>query len=84
MALTKKISYDQSITESGHIQVRKIIRIMEDGVELSKSYHRWVLSPGDNLSGQDKRVVAIAGAIWTPELIKEYQNSIKLTRKSRQ
>lgn len=75
--LEKQISYDHSITELGHIQVRQITRIMEDGKEIGKSYHRHVLSPGDDVRNQDERSKQIAGAIWTPEVIAAYGNRRK-------
>ena len=75
--LEKQITYDHSITEFGHIQVRQITRIMEDGKEISKTYHRHVLCPGDDLTGQDERAVAIAKAVWTPEVIEEYKEFLK-------
>ncbi len=75
--ITKEISYDHSITESGHIQVRKITRIMEDGKELSKSYHRHVVSPGDDTTGQDARTIKLAKAIHTKEVIVAYGASIE-------
>ena len=46
---------------------------MEDGVSISESYQRWTLNPGDNLTGQDPKVVAIANAVWTPEVIAAYK-----------
>lgn len=75
--LTKQIAYDHSITELRHIQVRQITRIMENGKELSKSYHRHVLSPGDDIKDQDERSQKIAKAIWTPEVVKAYKAMIK-------
>jgi hypothetical protein len=74
MALEKQIAVDKiEVLELGHIQVRQVTRIMEDGKELSASYHRWTLNPGDDLAGQDARVVAIANATWTAEVISAYQ-----------
>lgn len=73
--LKKQISYDHNIAENGQIQVRKITRIMENGKEISKTYHRHVLNPGDDLSGQNERAVAVAKIVWTPEVIKEYKKS---------
>ena len=74
MALTKEIAIDKiEVMELGHIQVRQITRIMEDGKELSASYHRWSLNPGDDLTDQDARVVAIANAVWTEEVVAAYQ-----------
>lgn len=61
------------ILELGQIQVRKATKIIEDGVEISKTYHRQVLTPGEDLTGQDARVVAIANATWTEEVIENYQ-----------
>lgn len=70
--LKKQISFDLSVTESEHIQVRQITRIMEDDIEIGKTYHRHILNPGDDLKGQDKRVVAVAEAVWTPAVIEAY------------
>ena len=74
MTLEKQIAIDKiEVLELGQIQVRQITRIVEDGAELSSSYHRWSLSPGDDITGQDVRVQAIANAVWTPEVIAAYQ-----------
>lgn len=63
--ITKQIVIDQiEVTENNTIQVRTATRIIEDGKTLSQTYHRHCLSPGDDLSGQDPRVVAIASAAW--------------------
>jgi len=75
--LTKQITYDQQITEDGIIQVREITRILEDGKELSKSYHRHVVTPLDNVENEDDRTKLIAGAIYTPEFVKMYKEKIK-------
>lgn len=77
MALSKVVVIDQiEVLESGHIQVRQATKIMEDGKEISKTYHRHVLSPGDSLEGQDARVIAIAKAVWTPEVVQAYKDKI--------
>ena len=62
-----------NVLESGQIQVRKATKILDDGLEISKSYHRHCLAPGDDLTGQDDRVVAIANIVWTPDVIAAYQ-----------
>lgn len=65
MALTKETVVDKiEVLESGAIQVRAAIRVLEDGEVLSQSYHRHVLQPGDDLTDQDPKVVAIANAVW--------------------
>lgn len=61
------------VTEDGVIQVRRSDRILEDGKKVSESYHRHCLEPGADLTGQDDRVIAVANAIWTPEVIAAYQ-----------
>lgn len=61
------------VVESGHVQVRESIRIMENGQVLSESYHRYALAPNDSLEGQPAQVVAIAQAAWTPEIIAAYE-----------
>ena len=70
--LTKQISYDHSITELFQVQVRQITRIMENGKELSRIYHRHVICPGDDYSKEDEITKVIAKAIHTPDLVKEY------------
>ena len=75
--LTKQITFDQQITEDGQIQVRQITRILEDGKELSKSYHRHVITPTDDVENEDDRTKVIAGAIYTPEFVKMYKEKMK-------
>ena len=75
--LEKLISYDQQITEDGQIQVRQITRVLEDGKELSKSYHRHVVTPLDSVENEDDRTKKIASAIYTPEFVTEYEAKIK-------
>jgi len=65
MALTKETVIDKiEVLENGSIQVRSCIRVLEDGEILSQSYHRHVLQPGDDLTDEDPKVVAIATAAW--------------------
>ena len=74
MALTKEIAVDQiTVTENGIVLVREVTRIMEDGKELSSSYHRWSFAPGDDVSDQPANVQAIAAAAWTEAVIAAYQ-----------
>ena len=77
MALEKKVVVDKiEVLEQGQVQVRTSNIIMEDGVELSRGYHRHVLNPGDDVSGQDARVSAIANATWTPEVVSDWEASL--------
>ena len=76
MSITKDVVLDQvMVTADGTIQCRQATRIIEDGKELTKTYHRFTLMPGQDLTGQPEKVVAIAQAAWTPEVIAAYQAS---------
>ena len=79
MAITKTIENDKiEIVNKWNIQVRQATIIKEDGVELSRSFHRRVVVPGtldasDNLvetdlSGEDADVKAICEAVWTAQV----------------
>ena len=71
MALTKEITYDYEIRgEYKHIQERKKTTIVEDGKELSSSYHRRVLSPDMNVSSESDEIKGMADALWT-DAVKE-------------
>ena len=73
MALTKTVVVDSiDVLESGSLQVRTRTDVLEDGVELSHSFHRHVLAPGDSTSGQDARVIAVANATWTDAVVAAY------------
>lgn len=77
MALTETTKVDLiEITENGHIQVRIATVIEKDGVEISRTYHRNAIPPGEDVSGQDPKVQAIANVIWTPEVIASYEASL--------
>jgi len=74
MALTKETVVDQiTVTENGIVLYREATSIMEDGNQLSQTYHRTSLTPGQDLTGQPAQVVAIAQAAWTAEVVAAYQ-----------
>jgi hypothetical protein len=74
MALTKETAIDQiTVTENGTVLVRETTTIKEDGVELSKQYHRTSFAPEADISGQPANVVAICNIAWTSEIIAAYQ-----------
>ena len=74
MAITKETVIDQiTVTENGIILYREATRIMEDGTELTKTYHRSSLTPAQDLTGVPDKVVAICNTAWTPEVIAAYQ-----------
>ena len=72
--LTKEVKVDQiTVTENGIVLFREATRIFEDGVELSKTYHRSSLTPGQDISGVPANVQAICNAAWTPEVVAAFQ-----------
>jgi len=74
MAITKEKVIDQiTVTENGIVLYREATRIMEDGEQLSQTYHRTSLSPAQDLTGQPANVVAICNVAWTPEVVAAYQ-----------
>ncbi len=73
MALTETTKVDQiELTENNTIQVRTATIIEKDGVELSRSFHRHVVAPGDDITNEDSKVQTIANAVWTEEVITQY------------
>ena len=74
MSLTKTTSVDQiTVTENGIILYREATRIMENGVQLSQTYHRSSLTPAQDLTGVPANVVAICNTAWTTEVVAAYQ-----------
>lgn len=61
------------VTAANTIQVRESLTVYRDGQEHSRSFQRYVLNPGADLTGQPDKVKAIAAATWTPEVIEEYK-----------
>ncbi len=77
MSLTKTTTIDQiTVVENGIVLYREATRIMEDGNQISQTYHRTSLTPGQDLTGQPANVVAICNAAWTTEVIDAYNAQI--------
>jgi hypothetical protein len=77
MALTKETAVDKiEVLENGTLQVRTATRVLEDGEVLSSSFHRHTLAPGSDTSNEDAKVVAIATATWTTDVITAYNDMI--------
>lgn len=76
MALTEKTITDKiEVLENNSIQVRTANIIEKDGVEISRTFHRHVVNPSDDISGEDAKVQAVANAVWTEEIIAAYIES---------
>ena len=72
MALSESIEYDkiEVVGQHKHVQVRKSTVIKKDGKELTRSYHRYVLQPDGDISGEPAEVTAVCNAVWT-DAVKE-------------
>jgi hypothetical protein len=76
MDLTEKTIIDKiEILENNFIQVRTANVIEKDGTEISRTFHRHVVNPSNDISGEDAKVQAVANAIWTEEIIAAYLES---------
>ena len=74
MALNKTIVVDRiEVLEMGQIQVRTATVIDEDGTQISRTFHRHVLNPGADLTGETERVTGIANATWTAEVLSNWE-----------
>ena len=76
MALEKKITYDYEVRgEFKCIQQRARTAIVEDGKEISFSYHRTSFMPDADVSGESDEVKAMASSLWTDAVKKAYEDS---------
>ncbi len=74
MALTETVSIDRiEIQGDWNIQVRQATVIEKDGVQVARSFHRWVLTPDMDISGQEQKVKDICNVAWTPEVKSAYE-----------
>ena len=74
MALIENTSIDQiEIVADWNIQVRRCTTIEQDDEFVSRTFHRWVLTPDMDISDQEQKVQDIANAAWTPEVIAAYK-----------
>jgi hypothetical protein len=74
MALTERTEIDQiEIVQLWNIQVRQATVIERDGNFVSRTFHRWVLTPDMDISGQEQKIQDIANAAWTDEVKSAYE-----------
>ena len=74
MSLDKQTKIDRiEVIENGIVQVRQATIITEDGNQISKTYHRWCIAPGENYSTQEQQVQDICKVTHTPEVIAAYK-----------
>jgi hypothetical protein len=78
MSLTKTKTVDQiTVSENGVVMYREATRIMEDGNQISQTYHRSSLTPAQDLTGVPTNVAAICNVAWTAEVIAAYQAALE-------
>lgn len=68
------------VVENGCVQVRTKTAIMEDGKQISGTFSRHVVAPGDDYSQEDAKVQAICAAVHTAEVIAAYQAAQEAAR----
>ena len=74
MALTERTEIDQiEVVRDFFIQVRQATIIERNGEFVSRTFHRWMLTPDMDISDQEKKVKDIANAAWTPEVRQAYE-----------
>ena len=74
---TETKTVDQiTVTENGIVLYREATRILKDGVEVSKTFHRSSLTPAQDLTGVPSNVVAICNTAWTAAVIAAYQAQV--------
>ena len=61
------------VVENGSVQVRTKTAIKEDGEQISGTFHRHVVAPGDDYSNEDPKVRAICAAVHTEEVVAAYR-----------
>jgi hypothetical protein len=74
MALIENTSIDQiEVVRDFFVQVRQATVIEKDGVQVARTFHRWVLTPDSDISGQEQKVKDICNVAWTEEVKSAYE-----------
>ncbi len=78
MSLDKQTKIDRiEVIENGIVQVRQATIITEDGNQLSRTFHRWCITPGEDYSTQEQQVQDICKVTHIPEVIAAYQAQLE-------
>jgi hypothetical protein len=74
MALKEKIEIDRiEVVGNWNIQVRRATTIEKDGVFVSRTFHRWILTPDSDITNQEQKVKDICNTAWTQEVKDAYE-----------
>ena len=71
------LEYKEEILPNQVIQLRTATIVLKDGVEIGRQYHRECFGPGDDVTNAPQEVQAIADALWTPQVVAAYVDSIR-------
>ena len=79
MALEKIITEDkiEIVGPFKVLHIRTKTSVLEDGSEISSSFHRHTVVPGEDVSSQSPDVQGLSQLLHTPELIAEYEASLE-------
>jgi hypothetical protein len=81
MALDKQTKIDRvEVVENGTVQVREATIITEDGNQISRTFHRWCIAPGEDYSEQEQQVQDICKVTHTLEVIAAYQAQLEANK----
>ena len=81
MSIEKIIVVDKiEVVENGSVQVRTATKIIDDGVEINRSFNRHVVVPGQDYSNEDPKVQAICAVVHTPEVIAAYKAMLEANK----
>ena len=70
MALSKVVEVEAiTVLSSGHVEVREVTKVMDDGKVIGKEYRRYVVEPGDEFGDKVKEVKDICSLTQTPEKV---------------
>ena len=61
------------VVENGTVQVRQATIITDNGNQVSRAYHRWCITPGEDYSNQEQQVQDICRVTHTPEVIEKFK-----------
>lgn len=78
--LTEKVEVDKIEIIDWRIQVRQATIIEKDGVQIARTFHRWILTPDMDISDQEQKVQDIANAAWTPKVLADFESFKELQR----
>ena len=81
MSLDKQTKIDRlEVVENGTVQLRQATIITDNGNEVSRTYHRWCIAPGEDYSTQEQQVQDICKVTHTPEVIAAYQAQLEANK----